>query len=131
MESLIFNQVLESTNLNEQLQICFKIQSDFSWSMNYVMTNAFPYRSSHSRPTKQQQHQQLIIEQIVGYLATLREYQDAESLWFDLMKKGSKMSISSFNNRLKKLVESGIVEKISHGYNKHVYRFRHDRDLNK
>jgi Fe2+ or Zn2+ uptake regulation protein len=86
------------------------------------MNNPFPFRASKSRPTKQQEQQRIINEQIINYMTTLQEDKNAETLWLGMNDQGYNMSISSFNTRLKKLVEAGMVEKISLGYNKHSYR---------
>ncbi|WP_166087189.1 hypothetical protein [Mucilaginibacter inviolabilis] len=80
------------------------------------------YRSSKSRITKQRENQDRINIQILEYIKSVNEAKDAETLWFGMRGQGSNMSISSFNTRLKKLVEAGLVEKISQRYNKHFYR---------
>jgi Fe2+ or Zn2+ uptake regulation protein len=86
------------------------------------MNNPFPFRTSKSRPTKPQEQQRIINEQIIDYMTTLPGEKNAESLWLAMCDQGYKMSISSFNTRLKKLVEAGFIEKISLGYNKHSYK---------
>lgn len=86
------------------------------------MNNSFPYRSSKSRPTKQQLQQKLMSEQILTHLATLQDPVDAQSLWLEMSAGGARISMSSFNNRLKKLVEADLIVKISYGYNKHLYQ---------
>lgn len=86
------------------------------------MSNPFPFRASKSRPTKQQEQQRIINEQIINYITTLQEDKNAETLWLGMNDQGYNMSISSFHTRLKKMVEAGIIEKISLGYNKHSYR---------
>jgi len=60
-------------------------------------------------------------EQIVAHLATHQAPVDAQSLWLEMNTGGARMSMSSFNNRLKKLVEADLVVKISYGYNNHLY----------
>jgi len=80
------------------------------------------YRSSKSRITKQQENWDRINTQILEYIKRVNEAKDAETLWFGMKDQGSNMSISSFNTKLKKLVEAGLVEKISQRYNRHFYR---------
>ncbi|MBB6108014.1 helix-turn-helix domain-containing protein [Mucilaginibacter lappiensis] len=58
----------------------------------------------------------------MSYIKGLSAEEDAETLWFGMRFKGYELSISSFNTKLKKLVEAGLVEKRSVGYNKHFYR---------
>jgi DNA-binding transcriptional ArsR family regulator len=86
------------------------------------MNNPFPFRAAKSRPTKQQEQERVINEQIINYMKTLQGYKNAETLWLGMSDQGYKMSISSFNTRLKKLVEAGLIEKRSVGYNKHFYK---------
>lgn len=87
------------------------------------MINLSQYRSSKSRITKQQEDYNRITDQVISYIKSLTVEEDAETLWFGMRTAGFKLSISSFNTRLKKLVEAGLVEKRSVGYNKHFYRF--------
>jgi Fe2+ or Zn2+ uptake regulation protein len=82
------------------------------------------YRSSKSRITKQQEHYSLVTEQIIEYIKKLTEPKDAESIWFGMRSEDYRLSIATFNNRLKKLVEAGLIEKISVGYNKHLYQVK-------
>ncbi|MDN5288379.1 MAG: hypothetical protein JWR38_4653 [Mucilaginibacter sp.] len=87
------------------------------------MINQPQYRSSKSRITKQQEEYNRITDQILSYIKNLTEKEDAETLWFGMRAVGYELSISSFNSKLKKLVEAGLVEKRSVGYNKHFYQF--------
>jgi Fe2+ or Zn2+ uptake regulation protein len=84
------------------------------------------YRSSKSRMTKQQERAILINDKIINYITRTDEEKDAETLWMEIKALGHQMSISAFNTRLKKLVERGIVEKKSLGYNKNFYRISTD-----
>ena len=84
------------------------------------------YRSSKSRMTKQQEKDILINDKIINYITRIDEEKDAETLWMEIKTLGHQMSISAFNIRLKKLVERGIVEKKSLGYNKNFYRISTD-----
>ncbi|MGF7042708.1 Fe2+ or Zn2+ uptake regulation protein [Mucilaginibacter lappiensis] len=84
------------------------------------------YRSSKSRMTKQQEKDILIYDKIINYITRIDEEKDAETLWMEMKPLGHQMSISAFNTRLKKLVERGIVEKKSLGYNKNFYRISTD-----
>ena len=86
------------------------------------MINQSQYRSSKSRITKQQEDYNRINDQIMSYIRSRTVEEDAEILWFGMRTAGGDLSISSFNTKLKKLVEAGLVEKRSVGYNKHFYR---------
>jgi Fe2+ or Zn2+ uptake regulation protein len=86
------------------------------------MNIQYPFRSSKSRLTKQQEQMQLINQQIIDYMLTLKEDRDAESIWLDVRATGLEISHSSFNNKLKKLVDACLIEKISLGYNNYLYR---------
>jgi Fe2+ or Zn2+ uptake regulation protein len=86
------------------------------------MINQPQYRYSKSRITKQQEDYNRITDQIMSYVRSLKVEEDAETLWFGMRTAGYEMSISSFNTRLKKLVEAGLIEKRSIGYNKHFYQ---------
>jgi len=79
------------------------------------------YRSSKSRITKQQEEYNLLTNQILEYINSLGEEKDAETLWLGLREKGYVMSNTTFYNRLKKLVDNGLIEKITVGYNKNFY----------
>ncbi|SEM70756.1 hypothetical protein SAMN05192574_101542 [Mucilaginibacter gossypiicola] len=86
------------------------------------MNIQYPFRSSKSRLTKPQEQMQLISGYIINQMLTSKEGKDAESIWLDVRATGLDISHSSFNNKLKKLVEAGLIEKISFGYNKYLYR---------
>lgn len=85
------------------------------------MFDRTPYRSSKSRLTKQEEVHLKADELITNYFSSLKEPVIAEDTWFYLKTNGALMSITSFNKRLKKLVEAGIVKKIAKGYNKFEY----------
>jgi Fe2+ or Zn2+ uptake regulation protein len=86
------------------------------------MINQPQFRSSKSRITKQQKEYNRVSDQILSYIKSLTVEEDAEALWFGMRTEGYDLSISSFNTKLKKLVEAGLIEKRSIGYNKHFYR---------
>ncbi|MDN3584247.1 hypothetical protein [Mucilaginibacter flavus] len=86
------------------------------------MVNPYQYRSSKSRTTKQQELYDQLSDQIVGYISTLANEKDAETIWLEMREEGYPQSRSAFNNRLKRLVNAGLVEKISIGYNKYFYK---------
>jgi Fe2+ or Zn2+ uptake regulation protein len=88
------------------------------------MNIQYPFRSSKSRLTKQQEQMQLINQQIIDYMLTIQEDKDAESIWLEIRANGLDISHSSFNTKLKKLVDAGLIEKISFGYNKNSYRIQ-------
>jgi len=85
------------------------------------MSNQSQYRASKSRITKQQESYNQIQDQIAGYIKNLTAESDAGTIWMGLKSEGVDISISSFNTRLKKLVEAGLVEKRLAGYNKYFY----------
>jgi Fe2+ or Zn2+ uptake regulation protein len=80
------------------------------------------YRASKSRVTKQQEEYNLLTNQILEYINSFDEEKDAETLWLGLREKGNKISNTTFNNRLRKLVGDGLIIKIAIGYNKNFYR---------
>ncbi|WP_121810286.1 hypothetical protein [Mucilaginibacter kameinonensis] len=80
------------------------------------------YRSSKSRNTKQQEKYNLLTDEIYDNIRCGDQERDAGTLWLDMNEPGKKISHTTFNNRLRKLVNEGLVEKISLGYNKHFYR---------
>lgn len=88
------------------------------------MSIQYPFRASKSRLTKQQEKIELINQQIIKFMLTLKEDKDAGSLWIDLKNIGLDISHSSFNNKLKKLVAAGHIEKRSFGYNKHYHHVK-------
>jgi Fe2+ or Zn2+ uptake regulation protein len=69
-----------------------------------------PYRSSNSRITKQQTKYNLPTDEIISFVKDVTEAEEAEKIWFLMREQGSKMSHTTFNNRLKILVEEGLVE---------------------
>jgi Fe2+ or Zn2+ uptake regulation protein len=86
------------------------------------MNIQYPFRSSKSRITKQQKQMQSINQKIIDYMLTIQEDKDAESIWLEIRANGLDISNSSFTTKLKKLVDAGVIEKISFGYNKYMYR---------
>jgi Fe2+ or Zn2+ uptake regulation protein len=86
------------------------------------MINPYQYRSSKSRLTKQQELSGQISDQIIKYINTLNIEKDAETIWLEMREEGFPQGHSAFNNRLKRLVEAGFVEKLTVGYNKHFYK---------
>ena len=79
------------------------------------------YLSSKSRNTKQQEIHDQLNDQILSYVKSIIEESNAETLWLGLRSQGHKISQSTFNNRLRELVNDGFVEKRSIGYNKYYY----------
>ncbi|AYL99122.1 hypothetical protein [Mucilaginibacter celer] len=86
------------------------------------MSNQKQFRASKSRITKQQEEYNLLTNHILEYINSIDEDKDAETLWLGFREKGNKMSNTTFNNRLKKLVDTGLIEKTSIRYNKNFYR---------
>jgi Fe2+ or Zn2+ uptake regulation protein len=82
----------------------------------------YPYQSHQSAPTKRQQLHHDINELIVENFEFFENDIDAETVWLAMKAKGIELSISSFYNRLKELVEANLIEKKSNGYNKFVYK---------
>lgn len=87
----------------------------------YKSTN-YPFQSFKSTLTKRQQLHQQINELIVENFRLFDSYINAETVWLAMKAKGVELSISSFYNRLKELVEANLIEKKPDGYNKFVYR---------
>ncbi|GAA3979825.1 hypothetical protein [Mucilaginibacter dorajii] len=85
------------------------------------MINQSQFRASKSRITRQQEDNNQILDQIVEFIVNLDLESDAETIWMQLKTQGVDISISSFNNKLKILVDAGLVIKRSEGYNKHFY----------
>jgi len=75
------------------------------------MSIQYPFRASKSLLTKQQEKMELINQHIIKFMLTLNEDKDACSLWIDLKNTGPNISHSLFNNKLKKLVTVGLIEK--------------------
>jgi len=78
--------------------------------------------------TRQEERDTFINEKIIAYIKHVDEEKNAETLWMETKALGYEMSISAFNTRLRKLVERGIVEKKSLGYNKFFYRISTDHN---
>jgi Fe2+ or Zn2+ uptake regulation protein len=85
------------------------------------MINQQQFRASKSRITRQQEDNNRTLDQIAGYIKNLDAESDAETIWMGLKTEGLDISISSFNNKLKLLVDAGLIKKRSEGYNKHFY----------
>jgi predicted transcriptional regulator len=62
-----------------------------------------------------------LMDQILSYIKKVAEESDADTLWLGMRLQGHMMSQSTFNNRLRELVETGLIEKRSTGYNKYLY----------
>ncbi|MCO5934735.1 hypothetical protein NAF17_04215 [Mucilaginibacter sp. RB4R14] len=80
------------------------------------------HRSSKSRLSEKQLEYNRINDVVVEFINTQSETKDAEFLWLEVIKKGYKMSITSFYSRLKKLVEAGLIVKVHVANNKFVYK---------
>lgn len=80
------------------------------------------YRSSKSRTTKQQEGYNLLTELILDHIKSINEVKDAETLWLGMKERGCQISHTTFNNRLRILIEDGRIEKIPTGYRKNFYR---------
>ncbi len=85
------------------------------------MINQTPFRASKSRVTRQEEASMQINALIIAHMRRFPEPQDAETIWLELKADNMDMSISTFYNRIRKLVEIGAVEKKSIGYNKYAY----------
>ena len=79
------------------------------------------FRSSSSRVSKRQQEHNQINEEIVREIAEFKIETDAETIWLTMKGKGHSLSISSFYNRLKELIDAEIIVKKPISYNKYVY----------
>jgi len=79
------------------------------------------HKFSISKSVKRQEIRDQLNDQILRFIKTFDDEIDAESLWLSLRVNGYKLSQSSFNARLREIVEAGFVTKRSIGYNKHFY----------
>lgn len=79
------------------------------------------YHFPNSRTTKRQQAYDDITDRVLHFIIKIGEKTSAENLWLIMREKGETLSQSTFNNRLKILVEAGIIQKFSAGYNKFLY----------
>jgi Fe2+ or Zn2+ uptake regulation protein len=79
------------------------------------------FKFSISQNIKRQEVHDQLNEQILNYINTFTEESDAENLWLALRANGHKLSQSTFNKRLKELVDAGLITKRSVGYNKYLY----------
>jgi len=82
----------------------------------------YPYQSHQPALTKRQQLHHDSNELIVENFEFFENDIDAETVWLAMKAKGIELSISSFYNRLKELVEANLIEKKPNGYNKFVYK---------
>ena len=82
----------------------------------------YPYQSLKPTLTKRQRLHHQINELIVENFGLFEDDINAETVWLAMKEKGAELSISSFYNRLKELVEANLIEKRPNGYNKFVYK---------
>jgi len=82
----------------------------------------YPFQSFKSTLSKRKKLHYQINELIIENFGVFDDYTDAETVWLTMKAKGIELSISSFYNRLKELVEEGFMEKKPNGYNKFVYK---------
>jgi Fe2+ or Zn2+ uptake regulation protein len=82
----------------------------------------FPFRSSKSRLTKKQQLRKELNDVILLYFLKHDEFVEAETVWLELLACGQHISISSYYNRLRQLVDGLLIEKKSNGPHKFVYK---------
>ena len=82
----------------------------------------FPFRSSKSRLTKKQQLRKELNDLILLYFLKHDAYVEAETVWLELLASGQHISISSYYNRLRELVDGLLIEKKSNGPHKFVYK---------
>jgi Fe2+ or Zn2+ uptake regulation protein len=87
-----------------------------------IRSTRYPYQSYKNTPTKRQQLHQQINDLILDNFSSFEYEMDAETVWLAMKAKGIELSISTFYNRLKELVEANLIEKKPNGYNKFVYR---------
>lgn len=83
--------------------------------------NKSPYQSRPLRLTAQEARHQQLNNEIIALIGKLSLPEGAETIWFELRALGATISMASFNARLKKLVEAGVVQKIAAGYHKNTY----------
>jgi Fe2+ or Zn2+ uptake regulation protein len=87
-----------------------------------MINQRFPFRSSKSRLTKKQQLRIELNELILLYFLKHDEYVTAETVWLELVASEQHISISSFYNRLRELVDGLLIEKKSNAPHKFVYK---------
>lgn len=85
------------------------------------MSIRYPFNSSKSRITEPQKRQELINKHILDYIQLHDQPLAAETIWLNVKTSGLQISYSSFSNTLRKLVDAGLIEKLSFGYNKYLY----------
>jgi Fe2+ or Zn2+ uptake regulation protein len=86
------------------------------------MINQYPHSFSKSRTKKQQEAHNRLSDQILNYINHITAEWEAENLWLIMKTDGNTLSQATFNSRLKKLVEAGLVEKRVIKYNKYLYQ---------
>jgi Fe2+ or Zn2+ uptake regulation protein len=59
---------------------------------------------------------------IIENFGLFDDYVEAETVWLSMKAKNIELSISSFYNKLKELVNAEIIEKKPNGHNKFVYK---------
>jgi len=79
------------------------------------------HHSANPRRSKMEEAQIKTNQQIFEYISTLTSPQTAEKIWLELKAKGLNMSATTFNTRVKKMVDAGLVKKEKQAYNKYVY----------
>lgn len=84
-------------------------------------STAYPYQSKKIVRTKKQLIHEQINVLIVENFSLFDGFTNAETVWLAMKGNGIKLSISSFYNRLKDLVDANIIEKQQNGYNRFVY----------
>ncbi|NCD72551.1 transcriptional repressor [Mucilaginibacter agri] len=90
-----------------------------------------PYQSASTRLTKSQQQYYEVSARIIQLMNEYSAYTDAETFWLAMKKSGLQLSLSTFYNRLRFLVDNGIVEKQTVKYNKNLYRVKSDTNINR
>ena len=91
--------------------------------MNFMIRSThYPYQSYKGTPTKRQLLHQQINKLILENFGLFDDDVAAETVWLAMKEKGIELSISTFYNRLKELVQANLIEKKPNGYKKFVYK---------
>lgn len=85
-------------------------------------SSPYPFQTFKNQLTKKQKQHLEINDLIVKIFGSIEGYTNAEDVWLMMKSKGVELSISSFYNRLKQLVEENVIEKKPNGYNKFIYK---------
>jgi len=87
-----------------------------------IKSTHYPHQEQKPAPDKKQQLQHQISNLIVETFGDFDNYTEAEIVWLAMKAKGIELSISTFYNRLRELVQANLIKKKENGYNKYLYK---------